>query len=256
MCRQGGYYDQAVFLATKNREPELVIDILIEDSKKYAEALDYIWRLEPSIAYPNLMKYARVLLEHRPQDATRLFVDYYTGNYRIKKDVPAPLLEPNQSSTSYAVSNLTSFIPLPYRQTTINASPAASGNQQLALSNAEAIEANDVAPPLEYEVPNPRTAFSSFVDHPDKFIEFLESCLKQDGIEKGDRTDLCTALFELYLETAQSKKGEEKDMWEAKAKHLIEGKDVRHPSFKAAKQSNDGLDPNRDVQCLVVVTFI
>lgn len=47
MCRQGGYYDQAAYLATKHGEHELVVDILIEDSKKYGEALQYIWRLEP-----------------------------------------------------------------------------------------------------------------------------------------------------------------------------------------------------------------
>jgi hypothetical protein len=27
----------------------MVVDILIEDSKKYAEALEYIWRLEPEL---------------------------------------------------------------------------------------------------------------------------------------------------------------------------------------------------------------
>ena len=116
MCRQGGYYDQAVFLAKKNQEHELVIDILIEDSRKYEDALDYIWRLEPSLAYPNLMKYARVLLEHCPEDATQIFIDYYTGQYRPKKDLPMPASQVPQGGASNAVSNLTSFIPLPYRQ--------------------------------------------------------------------------------------------------------------------------------------------
>lgn len=47
MCRQGGYYEQAAYLATKHGEHELVVDILIEDSKKYHDALDYIWHLDP-----------------------------------------------------------------------------------------------------------------------------------------------------------------------------------------------------------------
>lgn len=46
MCRQGGYYDQAVYLATKHGEHEIVVDILVEDCKKYDEALKYICRLE------------------------------------------------------------------------------------------------------------------------------------------------------------------------------------------------------------------
>ena len=49
MCRQGGYFEQAAYLATKHGESEVVIDILVEDSKKYAEALDYIRKLEPDI---------------------------------------------------------------------------------------------------------------------------------------------------------------------------------------------------------------
>jgi hypothetical protein len=47
MCRQGGYYEQAAYLATKHGEHELVVDILIEDSKKYDEALKYIWKQDP-----------------------------------------------------------------------------------------------------------------------------------------------------------------------------------------------------------------
>ena len=223
MCRQGGYYDQAVFLAKKNNEHELVIDILIEDSKKYDDALDYIWRLAPEMAYPNLMKYARVLLEHCQEDATQIFIDYYTGQYRPRKDVPIPIVQEPQGG-AYNVANLTSFIPLPYRQASVNPSPGTGGNQQLAGTDTEDAEAAQ-APP-EYDIPKPRTAFSSFVDHPDSFITFLEVCLKQNNIEKSDMTDLYTALFEMYLETANAKKGEEKEKWEAKAKRLIDGKDV------------------------------
>jgi hypothetical protein len=47
MCRQGGYYEQAAYLATKHGESDLVVDILIEDSKNYKDALEFIWHLEP-----------------------------------------------------------------------------------------------------------------------------------------------------------------------------------------------------------------
>lgn len=47
MCRQGGYHEQAAYLAKKHGENDLVVDILIEDSKAYNEALDYIWHLDP-----------------------------------------------------------------------------------------------------------------------------------------------------------------------------------------------------------------
>lgn len=49
MCRQGGYFEQAAYLATKHGESDMVVDILIEDSKKYSEALKYTWSLEPEL---------------------------------------------------------------------------------------------------------------------------------------------------------------------------------------------------------------
>ena len=226
MCRQGNYYDQAVFLAKKHGEHELVIDILIEDSKKYEDAIDYIWRLEPEMAYPNLMKYARVLLEHCPKDTTQTFIDYYTGEYRPRKDIINPAPPVAQGGAVNAVQNLASFIPLPYRQATAVQSPSTPGNQQTALSEADTTTAEMAQPPREYDLPRPRTAFSSFVDHPSNFITFLEACLKEPNLEEADKIDLYTTLFEIYLETANGQKGVEKDEWEAKAKRLIDGSDV------------------------------
>ena len=223
MCRQGGYYDQAVFLAKKHGEHELVVDILIENSKKYKEALDYIWRLPPGSAYPNMMKYAHVLLEHCPNDTTQIFVDYYMGRYQPKRD--APITEPFQAGAPSAVQNLASFIPLPYMQANIASSPADTGNITLSESDQAAAEA--AAPPApNYNVPRPRTAFASFADHPAQFIIFLEAYLKQKDIDKQSRVDIHTTLFEMYLETAASKKGQEKRVWEGKAKTLLEGEDI------------------------------
>ena len=49
MCRQGGYYEQAAYLAKQHGEADLVVDILIEDSKLYAEALIFIWQQDPDV---------------------------------------------------------------------------------------------------------------------------------------------------------------------------------------------------------------
>ena len=225
MCRQGGYHDQAVFLARKHGEHEIVVDVLIEDSKKYDEALGYIWRLEPDMAYPNLMKYATVLLEHCPSSATQIFIDYYTGEYHPRKDQPLPTTVEPQSGMGMGLSNLTAFIPLPYRQAQIS-SPVTAGSQ--SLGGAETPDGNVSEPRLDYKVPRPRTAFSAFVDHPREFITFLEACVMQDSIEESDKVDLYTTLFEMYLDAASRKSGSEKDEWETKAKKLIYSKEVRY----------------------------
>jgi Zn finger protein HypA/HybF involved in hydrogenase expression len=235
MCRQGGYYDQAAFLARKHGEHELVVDVLIEDSKRYAEALAYIWRLEPEAAYFNLMKYATVLLQQIPQDTTQLFIDYYTAAFRPKKDAIVIPKDPSSTSgggmgmglgvASSAVQNLAALLPLPYMNTSALASPP-TGEQKSTMSQAQIIEQVSDEPAPEYKVPKPRTAFSAFVDHPQEFIVFLEACIKSDNLREDDKVDLYTTLFEMYLHTASSKKDGERQAWENKAKKLVEGKDI------------------------------
>lgn len=53
MCRQGGYFEQAAYLAKKHGEDDLVVDILIEDLKNYDEALNFIWHLAPQTVRAN-----------------------------------------------------------------------------------------------------------------------------------------------------------------------------------------------------------
>lgn len=214
MCRQGGYFDQAAYLATKHGENEVVIDILVEDSKKYAEALQFIWRLDAESAYPVLMKYARSLLEHCPTEATRLFTEYYTGQYAPKKDVPA-VAEVQAQTGGGAFQSLSALWTLPFmnRSSTPDAVP-------LADSNEQAIAEVDETP--SYKVPRPRSAFSSFLAHPSEFITFLEALIQQENLSKEDQSDLSTTLFEMYLEAANAA-GEraEKEKWQVKATSLI-----------------------------------
>ena len=207
------------------------------------------------MAYSNLMKYARVLLEHCPKNATQIFIDYYTSRYRPKTAVVPTITPVTQGGAINAVQNLASFIPLPYRQSPAVGSPAAGGNQQLSLNEAEATEASAVAPAPEYEVPKPRTAFSFFVDHPAEFVVFLEACLQQDNIERGDKVDLYTTLFEMYLETAQGKEGIEKEAWETKAKGLIDGQDVSR-EIVALLSMLIRIDSHRYFQCAPTITLV
>lgn len=235
MCRQGGYHDQAAFLARKHGEHELVVDVLIEDSKRFAEALAYIWRLEPEVAYYNLMKYATMLLQQIPKDTTQLFIDYYTANFRPKKDIIIIPDVPSSGSgggigmglgvASSAVQNLAALLPLPYMNSNALVSPT-NGDQKSTMSQAQIIETITDEPAPVYKVPKPRTAFSAFVDHPHEFTVFLEACIESENLREDDKVDLYTTLFEMYLHTASSKKDGERQEWENKAKKLVEGKDI------------------------------
>lgn len=185
------------------------------------------------------MKYARVFLENCPSDTTKVFIDYYTGKYAPKQElVPIDLPITNEGGyvqnaaqfSANAVQNLTSLMPLPFMHKESISTPSAHGKQPATDGSAEdAAEPEDAAIMAAlptYTPPKPRTAFSSFVDHPDYFIVFLEACLDEHGLTQGDKADLYTTLFEMYLHKANSDDGSERAEWEAKAKKLIEGKDI------------------------------
>src|SRR5437763_10726029 len=91
-------------------------------------------------AYSNLMKYARVLLEHCSSETTKLFIDYYTGRYRIKKDVPVTALQTPEGGLSNAMSNITYLLPLPYMNTSSIVSAGSPANQAGTPSEAKALQ--------------------------------------------------------------------------------------------------------------------
>jgi hypothetical protein len=177
------------------------------------------------------MKYARVLLEHCPKETTELFINYFTGRYQPRKEVVSPEIVP-PSTGGYAlgavaaVQNLKDLLPLPYMNTSAVVSPPAQGNVAATVSENQLIEDPVALAVPSYTPPQPRTAFSSFVDHPDEFIVFLEACLEEQDLKERDKIDLYTTLFEMYLHKANEKKGANREEWEAKAKKLIEAKDI------------------------------
>ncbi|KAA8565979.1 hypothetical protein EYC84_009783 [Monilinia fructicola] len=183
MCRQGGYYEQAAYLATKH------------------DALKYIWRLDPDSAYPILMKYARVLLEHWCYRPTKDIV--ITSGAPVQHAGYASGAAGAAGAAVTAVANMRDLIPLPFMNTSTITSPATIGNVNSTPANGQVIEDLEPLPPA-YSPPQPRTAFSSFVDHPEEFIVFLEACLKEPGLKERDKIDLYTTLFE-NIRTERSK---------------------------------------------------
>lgn len=164
------------------------------------------------------MKYARVLLAHCPEQTTELFKVYYTGKYQPRVEIEAPA-EPQAQPTS-TVQSLAGMLPLRY----VTGGGSGDAEPPTTTNNDE----TETTPQLPtYTVPKARTAFSAFVDHPQEFIEFLETLVQQPDLSKGTKVDLFTTLFEMYLDTAKKQKdATERLEWENKAKKLIEGKDV------------------------------
>ncbi|KAI5852990.1 hypothetical protein DFP73DRAFT_25898 [Morchella snyderi] len=222
MCRQAGYYEQAVYLAQKQGDHEVVVGVMVENLNRISEALSYIQGLDPEMAYASLMKYARTFLKETPERTTDFFVEYYTGRYfpgnKVTSEIQTQHGKHESGIQSYL--NATLLQQLPYMGGGVGKSTTSEGTTvPLVL-------------PKAYNIPKPRTAFSSFVEHPKEFVQFLERVLEIETggygtMNEGDRTDIYTTLFEIYLQRAnEEEKKEEKEKWEAKAKKIIESKET------------------------------
>jgi tetratricopeptide (TPR) repeat protein len=241
MCRQAGYYEQAVYLAEKQQEHDIVVSVMVENLERTQEALAYIQKLDPDTAYANIMKYARVFLQKVPEAVTDVLVEYYIGEYVPKKPEPqdstGQTQQKEQDGKFQSYINTSLLQQLPYMggasqsntPTHNTGSPAKPGTQNATPEDGATIP---LALPIHYTRPKPRTAFSSFVDHSKEFINFLEKILQHGEstgkLSESDRVDIYTTLFEIYLQRANDVKGrDEKRKWEAKAKKIIESREVR-----------------------------
>lgn len=70
VCRQAGYFDHALLLARSHGRHEWYLKILLEDSKDYERAIDYISTLEFKEAEKNMKQYGKAMMNALPQRTT------------------------------------------------------------------------------------------------------------------------------------------------------------------------------------------
>lgn len=195
-----------------------------------------------------MIKFAPVLLDHCPDDTTQFLIDFYTGQYKPKKDEVVVEEKSKQVTeggfgpgiTISAVQGLFSIIPLPYMNLG-GAGPGAQASDPIELTEAPLAD-----PPIQYDIPPPRAVFSAFLNRPFHFAAFLKACASGGSIEGRDKQDVYTALLEMYLHLSKKKrdgKGELEEKtefekkaesvegadWEAKARELINNPDIPIP---------------------------
>ena len=60
VCRAAGYFEHALFVAQAAQQPQMYLDILLEDCQSYDEALAYLQDLPRQEAAAALQKYGKV----------------------------------------------------------------------------------------------------------------------------------------------------------------------------------------------------
>lgn len=83
VCRSAGYFKNALYLAEHFLLRELYLKIQIKDLQNYSDAIEYISKLEPSIAEKELKKYGYALINENPVEMTYVLILLCTKNELI-----------------------------------------------------------------------------------------------------------------------------------------------------------------------------
>lgn len=195
VCRQGGFYAQAGYLAARYGDAGEYMRIQINDLEDWDAALVYARRSSPAQAGELLQSHARVLLLHRPIPTTTLLVELCAGHFvpgvlpldarempapddtadDLDLSVPAlapPLPPDSQSKGLMSYLQLTSYLRARKAAPPSDSDQATSETDE-APSEHGASPALPVQPP--YPPPSPQTFFAHFAGMQDEFALFLES---------------------------------------------------------------------------------
>ncbi|CAN6618315.1 E3 ubiquitin-protein ligase Pep5p [Trichomonascus vanleenenianus] len=222
ICRQAGYYPLATYLAQRNGDSDTAVLIMLRDLHDSKSCLKYIQTLDFNNALTTLITHSRLLLDEHPVETTALLITMFTGKY-VPKPLELSLPSVNGSLNGSGLTSDQNSIAAPVLQSYrafVNYMASGFGGMN---GNAESLTPGTPSEPT-YQPPKPRLIFSSFIDHPNEFVIFLEACLESYDRFEGDeknRVDLVSTLFEMYLTLAnKAQSDDEKREWQQKAKAL------------------------------------
>lgn len=176
VCRQGGFFDNALYLARRYQRHQEYLQIQLEDRRDFQDAIAYLRGLSPAIAQQNLLRYGKTMLDDQTDGTTDLLVDLCSGTFfeaRVKaaeaRAQAAAAAAANGSGTTPS-TNYFSYI----GYDAITGVFGGQGDKAVLPPN----EAEKAAPPPPlptYDAPAAQPFFALFIDHPLSFVRFLES---------------------------------------------------------------------------------
>ncbi|KAG5519427.1 hypothetical protein PMAC_002054 [Pneumocystis sp. 'macacae'] len=215
--RQGGYFDQAAYLANESKDHDTYLSIQIEDKNDYKKSLEYILNLDPQYIFPCLKKFGKKLLNAFPTETTSLYIEFFSGKF-VPTSKKMDLKESTNQIIPFTIANYVPF--LPYINT---------NNINVSSSESSAVNSNcspgDAKIEPQYTIPSIASIFPTFMDNNKQFIYFLETLM--DNFSKTDHKNperdlLCITLYEIYLrEIKNSHSLIERQDYEKKAKSLL-----------------------------------
>ncbi|QRV82816.1 Clathrin [Ceratobasidium sp. AG-Ba] len=231
VCRQAGYFEHAAYLAKKYARHEEYLRIQVEDAQNYAEALEYLRGMGGEATEGNMARYGRALLEHLPDQTTKLLVELCSGTFQapkltLKVDIegalnpPTParaLLEPPPSSvsTTRGERDKEKLKDIKKREELMspNSMSQPYSSADSVITSVAPSPARAPSPPPPPAPPSPRPFFAHFVAHPKQFVLFLESVAERRWGQKVNSTGLVTIQPPNTLHKLESELPEQAAVW-------------------------------------------
>lgn len=218
LFKECGYFNEVIRLLFKLNQPNLIVDIQLNDLKKPQKCLNYVRTLPIDELLLILTEHSKVLLDNIPIETTELLIDVFTGKYLpldnskmfdLKYEINSKNDEPEViDDQGFTIDSYKSFL------TYIS-------GKQVEDDQITVTSINNTEP--TYLPPRPSLIFPSFVNHPNQFVIFLEACIETFDKYQGnisDKKELVVTLFEMYLSLSQ-KNPEQHEEWFQKSKDLL-----------------------------------
>lgn len=224
LFKECGYFNEVIRLLYKLNQPNLIVDIQLNDLHRPKNCLRYIKSLSIDELLIILIEHSKTLLDNLPIETTELLINVFTGKYissdhqNIFNDGPNG---PSGTNGSTEKDNYDSLFPLnSYKSFMAYLSGKDDGDGDDATITSK------ISNEPTYLPPRPSLIFPSFINNPNEFVIFLEACIETFDKYQGninDKMELLITLFEMYLSI--SKKNPEEGAateWCNKAAQLVD----------------------------------
>ncbi|KAM9989103.1 hypothetical protein ACTFIY_005145 [Dictyostelium cf. discoideum] len=209
VCRQGGYFDRALFLASKHSRHDWYLKILLEDLNEYRKALDYIQTLEWEEADKNLKKYGKQLVSEIPEETTGVLMKLCTNYQPVQAFDSLTALNLNGLTISNQTTSTTTTVTNVTNNNQNNSNNNNNNNNQNNQNNNN-IGFKQKSAPEEF--------IHIFVSQADWLVKFLEYMVQQGNNESSL---IYNTLLELYLRDDVNQTDDERIKRKAKAYEFL-----------------------------------
>lgn len=212
LFRECRYFKQVIKLLFKLNQPNLIVEIQLNDLNQPQKVLQYLKTLPIDDLLLILIDYLESLLDVSPIETTQLLIEVFTGAYKPKQseslfdDIETQPPTPPSTSDSIVLNSYQAFL------------------SYIASSSPEDDEKSVEHSEPTYLPPRPKLIFSKFLNNPKEFVIFLEACIETFDKYQGklaDKKDLLITLFEMYLSIGSTSTDSERENWLNKARALI-----------------------------------